>query len=115
MNEQDVQFLNTKNEEIKESQQQITLSISEMLNYVGVLEKRFDQNFNLSFVLAGLREKLESIDIDNMFSFIDDLDSEIQSLSYNYKRAEKANNISVYKVTTHQMPMYFNKTSQEKF
>jgi len=111
MHEQDVQLLSSKLEEIKDSQQDVSRTVAELLGIVESMEKRFDEHFNLSFVLSELREKLEAIDVDNMFDFINDLETEIEGLSYNYKRAEKANNISVYKVVNMQMPMYFKPKS----
>jgi predicted nuclease with TOPRIM domain len=107
MNNQDVQALNMKASELRDTQQEVSTVVTEMLNMVATLEKRFDEHFNLSFVLSELRSKLESIDVDGMFDFINDLESEIESLSYNYKRAEKANNVSVYKIKNAQFPMYF--------
>ena len=107
MDEQDLHKINYILEELRDSQDDVSRNITDLLELVSTMEKRFDSLYNLSFVLTALRNRLESIDVDNMFDFIDDLESEVNSLSYNYKKAEKANGISTYKVTTKQMPIYF--------
>ena len=110
MDETDLNSLGFKIEDFRDIQQDITDNINDFLNTISTMEKQFDKEYNLSFVLAALREKLESLDVDNMFSFVNDLESEVESLSYNYRRAEKANGISTYKVVNKQMPIYFKPT-----
>jgi len=110
MDEQELQTFNFKIEEFRDMQQDVTRNINDFLNQISDMEKHFDKEYNLSFILATLREKLESVDVDNMFDFVNDIEEEINSLSYNYRRAEKANNISTYKVVNKQVPIYFKQT-----
>jgi len=108
MNNQDRDAINENLESLKDLQKEMSTTISNLLNQISELEIKYDEYFNLSHLLSGLRNTIESVDIDGFFNFIDDMESEIESVSYNYKKAEKANDISAYKVVNGQVPMYFN-------
>lgn len=108
MNNRDADAINSNLESLRDSQQEISTTLSNLLNIISDLENKYDEHFNLSHLLDGMRSKIESVDVDGFFSFIDEVESEIETISYNYKKAEKANNISVYKVVNQQMPMYYN-------
>jgi len=111
MDDQDVQILSSKIEELRDLQQDVHRTVNDILDTLSQMEKRFDAYYNLSFVLSALREKTEAIDVDSMFGFVDDLETETEALSYNYKRAEKANNISAYRVQSKAVPVYYKPTT----
>lgn len=98
MNEDDLRPLHDEVTEIRDSQQDILRNINNMLYIVANMERQFNRHYNLAFVLEELRTKLEAVNVDNVFEFVDDLELKIDNISYNYKKAEKANNTSVYRI-----------------
>lgn len=69
--------------------------ISRFLTTLNSVEKKLDRRFNLSQILESLKTTLDGIDVDTMFGFLDSLESEVNDLSYKYRKAIKVNTFSV--------------------
>lgn len=96
MRNRDIYTIQNNISQLSDVKDDLTEAVTKFLNDLNVIEKELSKEFGASHILSKTRTTLESIDVDELFDFVDDLEAETATLYYKSKRAESAIQIATY-------------------
>lgn len=105
MRNRDIELLRNNVSELTEMKEDFEKLLSKFVNDIILVEKELDKEYSLSHLMGRIRQIIEGVDSDEMFEFLEELESEVSTLDYKHKRMANANQMAMLPKTT--TPAYY--------
>lgn len=109
MRNRDIELLRSNVNEIVEMKDEFEKLLAKFVNDIISVEKELDKEYSLSHLMGRIRQIIEGVDTDEIFEFLEELESEVSTLDYKHKRMANANEMAMFPKTI--TPAYYRPRS----